>query len=614
MEEIQEQSRSVMPHGRTTPQRFGAAGDGATDDTEAIQAALNALGSSGGGTLDIGSARYAVGNLNVPPYVTIRGELANPEQVHGATVSYYTLPSSFIQLIGTTITLNSGSVFERAVAIREGLSLPAATDEQAAIVIGQFSGTAFIAADTGAAIQDALILGHELAYSSDCPQGGGRTRMNNVKIDAHNGVAIRNEYDIARLHDVHCWPFLTVHAAGVTPASLRRPGTAFSLARVDDWSQLSRCFAYGYTIGFSCDGTSNIRLLECDVDGPDTVPGSRGFSITGEANKTKLIGCTVNSLETALYIDLNEMSKWPEVSTVDCSFAPGVTGVDLVGGFLMSVNDKFYSGTYGYAIGAGAHFAKIMSPYWNNVPQAVTVHPEAEKNVELLLPKSGHNVSNAYANQINGNLSVRSYDQPSAAGTGPCFDLKGNYASSTGMYARLRASLASASPGREAADLLIAASSGGELVERWKFHHEGHFYPVIDQSANLGGANHRWASVYTVNGAIQASDAAQVADVQEIDEVLLDAFASIRPKQFRMKDAKDAKGSAARWHVGYLAQDLEAAIRSQGADPAKYGLWCKDEVVDEIGMGTGVYRQSLRYEQIAVLRDALERHSRASGG
>ncbi|WP_221469364.1 hypothetical protein [Cohnella nanjingensis] len=61
--------------------------------------------------------------------------------------------------------------------------------------------------------------------------------------------------------------------------------------------------------------------------------------------------------------------------------------------------------------------------------------------------------------------------------------MKGNYASSTGMYARLRANLASASPGREAADLMIAASSDGNSITK------GTLSRKIDQSATLGSTN-----------------------------------------------------------------------------------------------------------------------------
>jgi hypothetical protein len=65
-----------------TPQMFGAKGDGTTDDTIAIQKALDAAGdmlpypNGGGGTVHLPAARgaYLFTNLKIPAYVTLQGE------------------------------------------------------------------------------------------------------------------------------------------------------------------------------------------------------------------------------------------------------------------------------------------------------------------------------------------------------------------------------------------------------------------------------------------------------------------------------------------------------------------------------------------------------------
>ena len=60
--------------GPTNVKSFGAKGDGATDDTTAIQAALDHLDSIGGGALYFPEGRYAVSSyLSVPSHTTIRG-------------------------------------------------------------------------------------------------------------------------------------------------------------------------------------------------------------------------------------------------------------------------------------------------------------------------------------------------------------------------------------------------------------------------------------------------------------------------------------------------------------------------------------------------------------
>src|SRR5207253_333871 len=64
-----------------TPQEYGAVGDGATDDTLAFQAALNAVNNSGGvggGVVYVPSGAYAFSNtLAIPPGVTLQGDWAD---------------------------------------------------------------------------------------------------------------------------------------------------------------------------------------------------------------------------------------------------------------------------------------------------------------------------------------------------------------------------------------------------------------------------------------------------------------------------------------------------------------------------------------------------------
>jgi hypothetical protein len=54
--------------------QFGAKGDGVTDDTAAIQAALTAAAASGGGTVFVPAGTYVISNLLIDSYVTLAGE------------------------------------------------------------------------------------------------------------------------------------------------------------------------------------------------------------------------------------------------------------------------------------------------------------------------------------------------------------------------------------------------------------------------------------------------------------------------------------------------------------------------------------------------------------
>lgn len=156
----------------------------------------------------------------------------------------------------------------------------------------------------------------------------------------------------------------------------------------------------------------------------------------------------------------------------------------------------------------------------------------------------------------------------------------------------------------------------------------GSVRPIGDGATQLGTASRRWSEVFAVAGAINTSDARDKSLIDDEAELaaLAEAVSSVALHSFHWRDALAQKGDAARVHVGVLAQEIEAAIRAKGLDPARYALWCADPVTEErpvldengaqIVDGAGprtetvpvldengepVIRQGLRFDQIAWL-------------
>ena len=105
----------------------------------------------------------------------------------------------------------------------------------------------------------------------------------------------------------------------------------------------------------------------------------------------------------------------------------------------------------------------------------------------------------------------------------------------------------------------------------------GNFYSEHDNMCALGAAGYRWSVVHAATGAINTSDSRLKNNIKDIDDALLDAWRNIEPKQYKFNDAVEKKGEKARFHTGYLAQDIQAECEKQGVNASDYGLFCYDE-------------------------------------
>lgn len=151
---------------------------------------------------------------------------------------------------------------------------------------------------------------------------------------------------------------------------------------------------------------------------------------------------------------------------------------------------------------------------------------------------------------------------------------------------------------------LLTASYGAGLSDEF-------FKPTSDNNVNLGAPSERWAVVYAGTGTINTSDEREKQDVADLDAAEKRVAAALRGlvKKFRFKDAVQAKGDNARIHVGVIAQEVMAAFAAEGLDPMRYAIVCydewdaEDEILNEDGAVVSPARAAgnrygVRYEEL----------------
>lgn len=107
----------------------------------------------------------------------------------------------------------------------------------------------------------------------------------------------------------------------------------------------------------------------------------------------------------------------------------------------------------------------------------------------------------------------------------------------------------------------------------------------------LGNASYLWSAVYASNGTIQTSDENRKHDIEVLPDKYVTMMDMVMPKRYKMDD-----GQSGRYHVGFIAQDVKAAMDANDIEDTEFGGWVRD--TDE--EGNEVY--FLRYDEfIAIL-------------
>jgi hypothetical protein len=365
----------------------GADPTGVADSTAAFTAAFAALGTDGGTIwLSQGGTYYVATSFTIPVRCQLRGHFIKPGSGASPILEPYSTRGSTIKLNpAATITVASLSGFDGITIVNSALTIPF-SQANAATQVAAFSGTAVSITGKDVTLRNALILGFAKAVFSF---GAQRFVIDNVLVDCTAGFDLTVTYDIGRISNCHCYPYLTAENvwSAADPTIITRSGIAYRMADVGDWNKATNCFSYGYACGYEIDNADDCQLVSCSADYNGAIAStSVGFRIKGTAKRTALISCQAAAQQDGVYIDTTGGAT---TRIIGCSFwSNDQSAIHVVNGKAQVVGSSFSASPYGILAGALADELIVTSNYFEtcatspiSLPTAVRAAARVRDNV-----------------------------------------------------------------------------------------------------------------------------------------------------------------------------------------------------------------------------------------